>query len=577
MKPSEALVTIAEAAAFAGLPQIAQGAKSLGQRLAFDSVHVVVIGEFNRGKTTLVNALIGRSLLPMDIVPTTAAIWVIQRGETTAAAITRMDGSSTPLPPTPDGLARLNADGDLSKDGVKFVRVSVEGLAIGSDVILVDTPGVNDINQSRADITYGFLGQADAAIFVMDASSPMTRSEADFLRGQVLDAHLSHLTFILNKTSRLDDDEVSDAVAAAAARLKETLGRDVCVVGADAARILDALEAGHPEAADRWGWAGVRAAIDDLLLGARDRVAREEAATLRVRALARCARVAIEGEIERSRLSAEQMAEAQARFEREVRELRPRLERLLEYGDVHGRDQLKLMIAQSLRERTDEFVQEQQARLSGMRGDFEPYAKQMLPTALQQLVKRWFDSRQPVIERYLADFCSKVVAEYTRHFDAVLSDLPSLRLSGPSRGDVSFQPLDVRDANEYFAYALPAAGGLAAGFLIAGPFALVGAAAGALAAKFARDRDVKATREMLSASLPDIVEQAVTSTRVNLDAQVDQWFASLQEGLRGQFERDDARRRHEFDRALASDPATQVARQRLAQEWIVRLAPLSQE
>ncbi len=187
-----------------GMPDLAQRAAELAERIRYDKLHLLVLGEFNRGKTSLVNCLIGEALLPMDIVPTTAAIWTIEEGDARTAHVVAGRSEPRPISSDPSALARFSADGELASSDVRFLEMTVPELAIGNKVVLVDTPGVNDINQQRAEITYGFLGAADAALFLLDAASPVTRSEAEFLKGQgKLDKVLKEISSNLNDEGKV--------------------------------------------------------------------------------------------------------------------------------------------------------------------------------------------------------------------------------------------------------------------------------------------------------------------------------------------------------------------------------------
>ncbi len=545
------LDTIASVARRAALPSLAARAEDLATRLAFDRVHVVVIGEFNRGKSTLVNALIGSALLPMDIVPTTASIWVVERGERVSAHVVRPDGARAPLDATPDSLARLSADGDLAKEDVKFVHVAVPSPAVGEDVVIIDTPGVNDINQARAEVTYGFLGRADAAIFVMDASSPVTRTEAEFLKGQVLTAHIDRIVFVLNKTSRIDPEEVGEAVEAARERLRELLGRDARVVACDAQRILAGVAGERPEAAESWGWADVRGALDELLASARDRAAREATIARRALALARLVHDALREREALAHLSAEELERARERFEADRRAHVAVLARLDEYIANHGRDRLHLLVAKSLEACTTDFLEGQVTRLSVQKGDFELYTKHVLPRELQQTVKRWFEGHMPEMERYLAAFSTRLAGEYRTHFGDALA-IPQHGFDARELPRDVTVDLQAEDSNEYLLYALPAAGGLAAALLLTGPFALVGMAAGGLAAKWKRDQDVAQARQALCEALPGAVDAALEPLRKRLDEQIDAWFAQLTTAVHDQYAKDLTRRRAELEAAASA-------------------------
>ena len=535
-----------------GLPQIAQRARDVHGRANYSKVHLVVIGEFNRGKTTFVNALIGKPLLPMDIVPTTAAIWVIEKGSQFRAAGVMADGSKTALDIS--DLARLNADGDLCRPDLKFVQLEVPSLAIGDDVIVIDTPGVNDINEQRCEITYGFLAQADAAIFLIDASSPVTKSEAHFLQGQVLDSSLDKILFVLNKIDRIDSDEVDGAIEAAQERLDEILGKHATIVPIAAQRVLAALSEGSASAADEFGWRHLQEPLEELLRRARDGDERWSLAARRLHSLEQMLKGRLEARLALARLRQEELAALRAKFDADQIELRLRLERFKDYCLVQGRDRLWNTVSESLRQDAAEFGQALDIRVQTMKGDFAAFVERSLPFELQMFVKRWFESKRLEIERFLGEFSCVVSAEYTRHF-GVSFGLPVNRLgSFGVHGQVASQAALV-DPDEKVQLILPAAGYLAATFLIGGPFAIVGLVAGTFTGKLMQNRKVALARQQVLAELPVLISLAIEGPLKGLSSAVDQWFVSLTSALERQFESDFSERSRDLESTHESPAA----------------------
>ena len=73
--------------------------------------------------------------------------------------------------------------------------------------MLVDTPGVNDLNEQRAEVTYGYVPRADAVVFLLDAGQALKDSEREFLRSRVLESARDRLIFVLGKMDMLSADE----------------------------------------------------------------------------------------------------------------------------------------------------------------------------------------------------------------------------------------------------------------------------------------------------------------------------------------------------------------------------------
>ena len=220
---------IKDALASAGLSTEERQAFAIGESLsAHKPVKVVVVGEFNAGKSTLVNALCAQNLLPAGIIPTTATVNVLRHSATEDITVVRCDGSTEALPFSASALAQFTAKRGDQRE-ISEVRIGVSSLP--SEMLIFDTPGVNDLNESRAAIVYEILPQADVIIFLMDIQQPMKRSEVDFLKNRVLRSSAVKTLFVLN---HLDRVSASSEVEAAC----EYVRRSVTAIYGEAAELL---------------------------------------------------------------------------------------------------------------------------------------------------------------------------------------------------------------------------------------------------------------------------------------------------------------------------------------------------
>lgn len=173
---------------------------------------VVVLGEFKRGKSTFVNALLGTPLLPMNILPETATINAIMYSEKPLLSIVYMDGRQEEGEPTYEFLqnfsARENNEERLNK--IKYIKIGYPLDILKRRIVLVDTPGVSDLNQQRCDITYRFLPKANAVLFLLDANSPLKKSEKEFVEKQLFSLGIKDIIFLVNKYDCIDEEEEDD-------------------------------------------------------------------------------------------------------------------------------------------------------------------------------------------------------------------------------------------------------------------------------------------------------------------------------------------------------------------------------
>jgi small GTP-binding protein len=153
---------------------------------------LVIVGEFNAGKSALINALLGSRVVEEGVTPTTAQINVLQFGDAT--------------------------DRQIREPALHFITAAVPLLR---DIHIVDTPGTNAIMREHERITEEFVPRSDLVLFVTSADRPFTETERAFL--EQIRAWGKKVVVAINKIDILDGDaqvdEVKNFVAASAHRL----------------------------------------------------------------------------------------------------------------------------------------------------------------------------------------------------------------------------------------------------------------------------------------------------------------------------------------------------------------------
>ena len=174
-------------------------------KLESERFHLVVLGEFNHGKSTFVNSLLGSDILPTGITPTTASINHVLYAAQPTARVVLTGGESKQLDPHQLKEWVTVAGGHASE--VAYVELGYPSELLQNHVVLVDTPGVNDLNEQRAEVTYGYVPRADAVVFLLDAGQALKDSEREFLRSRVFESARDRLIFVLGKMDMLSPDE----------------------------------------------------------------------------------------------------------------------------------------------------------------------------------------------------------------------------------------------------------------------------------------------------------------------------------------------------------------------------------
>ena len=178
---------------------------------------LVVVGEFNAGKSAFINALLGERILEEGVTPTTTRVGVLRYGP----AVGREPGGA--------GLDHLTAP-------VEVLR----GMAI------VDTPGTNAVAREHEALTRDFVPRSDLVLFVSSADRPFTESERAFL--QAIREWGKKVVIVVNKIDILGSDkEVDEVVAFVADRARALLGfsPDVFPVSS---RLAQRAKGGEPAA-----------------------------------------------------------------------------------------------------------------------------------------------------------------------------------------------------------------------------------------------------------------------------------------------------------------------------------------
>ena len=175
---------------------------------------LVVLGEFNHGKSTFVNALLGAQVLPAGITPTTATINHLVYAEKPHAKAVLIDDTVRviDLERGPKALAEWVTIESQKSEKVRHVEVGWPAEILKDRVTLVDTPGVNDMNEARAEITYNYIPRADAVLFLLDGAQVLKQSERAFLEQRILRRSKDKLIFIIGKADLLSPEEREEAM-----------------------------------------------------------------------------------------------------------------------------------------------------------------------------------------------------------------------------------------------------------------------------------------------------------------------------------------------------------------------------
>lgn len=193
----------------AGKDETIKQINHLFSRIASNNVSVVVCGEFKRGKSSLVNALIGEDLCPVDDCITTASVSLIKYGA--KAKVTRhfIDSSNQMASEIVDynQIAQFSKGSTSSIDNTIYLEIEIPSEKLKSGLCIIDTPGIGGLDARHLSLTSLALTKADCVLFVADAGEPISASELDFIKDKV-SPFGRNLKIVLNKVDTLSEDQI---------------------------------------------------------------------------------------------------------------------------------------------------------------------------------------------------------------------------------------------------------------------------------------------------------------------------------------------------------------------------------
>ncbi|MFF3087892.1 dynamin family protein [Streptomyces nojiriensis] len=188
---------------------------------------IAVVGEFNRGKSTVINRLLDRDLLPTGPLPTSRAPVVIRACDEEGLTLGWPDGRRELRKLDDDtlwdGLTGPPAEREpgapaAPPEPAMTVAVAHEWLA-GLDAELVDTPGVNSGTEEQFEQVRRTTAGSDAVLFVVSALSPVSITERRLLEEEVLCRHVPFVAVVVTMLDLVDDDDREESVRDLRARL----------------------------------------------------------------------------------------------------------------------------------------------------------------------------------------------------------------------------------------------------------------------------------------------------------------------------------------------------------------------
>jgi len=217
------LLRLAQLAEELSSEPVAEEARELAERISEGRFYVACVGQFKRGKSTLLNALVGYEVVPTGFVPVTAVPTVIRFGEQLHARVRMHDGSwrAIDLRDLKQYVTEeLNPE---NSKGVEGAEVFVPSLLLSTGMCFVDTPGLGSVWTGNTATTQAFIPHIDAALVVIGADPPIAGEELTLV--EAVGKQVQDLILVINKADRTTDPERAAAATFTRQILEKRLHR----------------------------------------------------------------------------------------------------------------------------------------------------------------------------------------------------------------------------------------------------------------------------------------------------------------------------------------------------------------
>jgi GTP-binding protein EngB required for normal cell division len=189
---------------------VAEESRELAVRVAEGRFYVACVGQFKRGKSTLLNALVGYEVVPTGFIPVTAVPTVIRFGNELQARVRMRDGSWQEIAMADLKKYVTEELNPENKKGVDGAEVFVPSPLLSSGMCFVDTPGLGSVFTGNTATTQAFIPHIDAALVVVGADPPIGGEELVLV--EAVGKQVQDLILVINKSDRTTDAERAAAV-----------------------------------------------------------------------------------------------------------------------------------------------------------------------------------------------------------------------------------------------------------------------------------------------------------------------------------------------------------------------------
>lgn len=190
-----------------------QSIEEIFDRISSNQTTVMVCGEFKKGKSSFINALLKEDVCPTDEHIATSTVSIIKYGETRKVVRTyEVEGGIETETIDFNSLIQYAKGTNLSIGNTLLLEIEIPSERLKGGLTLIDTPGVGGLNPQHRFLTLSALPKADALFYIVAVGEPVTALELEFFKNNII-PNAKHYKVILNKIDTIDVDEVEYSIA----------------------------------------------------------------------------------------------------------------------------------------------------------------------------------------------------------------------------------------------------------------------------------------------------------------------------------------------------------------------------
>ncbi|MFK0733027.1 MAG: dynamin family protein [Gloeotrichia echinulata HAB0833] len=223
------------------------------KRFTAEKLFVVVCGEFKQGKSNLLNAFLNETeLFPVDVDITTNLVTTITYGKVEKITVVLEDettGEKVAKQISRKEISNYVTEQRNQKNAKKAQMLIIEAPnpQLKEGLVLVDTPGVGGLNVEHTALTYAFIPNADAVLFVSDALAPLSQKELDFVTERIT-PHCENLIFVVTKIDAVRNyQDIVESNRQKLAQLLKVYPKAITIIPVSSKNKLDYLQSQDEE------------------------------------------------------------------------------------------------------------------------------------------------------------------------------------------------------------------------------------------------------------------------------------------------------------------------------------------